>query len=131
MKSKNTLHIVQTILVVLLIVFAILFYRLVKEYDHLRRVEVANSYRELIANIKKNRSLTSGDVSVIQQWMTFDYVNRVFNLPPEYLKNSLTIIDPKYPKVVISKYAKNQKFDVGIFMTTLQNAVGDYIKSHQ
>ena len=40
-----------------------------------------------------HRVLTINDVNRIQNWMTFDYINKVFKLPSDYLKNNLNISD--------------------------------------
>ncbi len=61
-----------------------------------------------------NKASTSGpghgalNVSpeVLRPWMTFEYVNRVFGLPPEVLKDALHIADPKYPKLTIASFAR-------------------------
>ena len=38
-----------------------------------------------------HRVLTVNDVSRIQNWMTFDYITKIFKLPPTYLQQNLQI----------------------------------------
>ena len=45
-------------------------------------------------------------VDNIESWMTFGFLNRSFNLPPEYLKNALGITDSKYPTITLNRWAK-------------------------
>jgi hypothetical protein len=47
----------------------------------------------------------------IADWMTFDYLNRVFGLPGDYLKTSLNITDKKYPELAIKSWATQTKQD--------------------
>lgn len=46
------------------------------------------------------------DPERIETWMTFKYVNVVFNLDDTVLKDALDIEDKKYPNVPIGKYSK-------------------------
>ncbi len=38
--------------------------------------------------------------------MTFDYVNHLFTLPPQYLETTLGITDGRYPRLTIEEYAE-------------------------
>ena len=62
----------------------------------------------------------------IREWMTFQYINRFFNLPPEYLKSSLDITDRKYPNITISKWAKNSKQDSAALIEEIKTLINDY-----
>lgn len=62
----------------------------------------------------------------IQSWMTFDYINRIFKLPPEYLKTQLTITDRKYPNIEIKNYAKSQNEDVNTIIENLKQSIKNY-----
>ncbi len=44
---------------------------------------------------------------LLQSWMTFEYLNRSFNLPTDYLKNELHISDSKYPHSTIASTANS------------------------
>lgn len=65
-------------------------------------------------------------VSDIQPWMTFDYVNVVFKLPPAYLKQSLNITDPHYPNLQISRYARRNNLDPQQLIGQIQNSILNY-----
>ncbi len=43
----------------------------------------------------------------VQPWMTFDYVNNVFGLPPPYLKDAFDIRDADYPNISIAHHARS------------------------
>lgn len=55
---------------------------------------------------KPGERTSSPDPDKIESWMTFKYVNVVFALSDDVLKDSLKIEDKKYPNVPIGKYAK-------------------------
>ena len=63
----------------------------------------------------------------IQDWMTFRYVNYVFNLPSDYLKIKLNIVNSGYPNITLNKYAGSQKLNLAIFTESVRQAVGEYI----
>ena len=43
------------------------------------------------------------NVDMIRDWMTFSYVNKVYNLPFDYLKTELSITNKKYPNMIIDE----------------------------
>ena len=66
----------------------------------------------------------------IQGWMTFSYVNYIFNLPPNYLSESLVINDPHYPNVEIRQYAKTNVLDETNLLYNIQQSVTKYINGN-
>ncbi len=79
-----------------------------------------------ISSLRKNGPLPVSDASYIQDWMTFDYINSIFALPSDYLKNSLAIQDPQYPHTSIVRYARETKLDEGHFTQAVITSVGSY-----
>ena len=63
------------------------------------------------------------DVSLIQSWMTFDYINHVFALPPAYLKNSLNINDSRYPRMTIREAAEDDHISAPEMLTQTEDSV--------
>jgi hypothetical protein len=62
----------------------------------------------------------------IQGWMTFSYVNYIFNLPPNYLLETLNIQDTHYPNMGINKYIKVKGLDPIVFLTNLRESVAQF-----
>src|ERR1035437_6268606 len=60
------------------------------------------SVRSSVYNETKDQKLAQ-----LASWMTFDYINVVFGIPPDYLKTNLNITDPGYPNIRIDRYAKH------------------------
>ena len=67
------------------------------------------------------------DPNAIAVWMTFDYLNTVFKLPPSYLKTALNITDPRYPRLTIRRFAGDQKTNAVIALTAVKAAVQAFL----
>lgn len=65
----------------------------------------------------------SVEPATIGDWMTFDYLNAVFKLPPEYLQTALGIQDSRYPNISLRQYAQNHAIDEDIFLGQVQKAL--------
>lgn len=65
-------------------------------------------------------------VSDIAPWMTFNYINVVFNLPTDYLKNIFGINDPRYPNIRIDRYAKESHIDRTLLLNTIKKYITTY-----
>lgn len=61
--------------------------------------------------------------------MTFDYINRVFDLPDAYLKESLHITSKKYPLVTLGRYAKETGSDSSTIVQKVKNAVEEHLSA--
>src|SRR3989344_3277422 len=56
----------------------------------------------------------------IQGWMTFEYLNVVFKLPPEYLREALSIETAKYPRITLRRYAEQSRIDPPALLRSVQ-----------
>jgi len=75
------------------------------------------------------RPVGVADIAYISPWMTFDYITKIFKLPPTYLQQNLQINDPKYPLITLSQYAKKTNTNTGLLITNTQNVVKKYLAS--
>ncbi len=66
--------------------------------------------------------------AAIQNWMTFSYINRAFNLPPDYLSVTLMIQDARYPNLGVGTYAKTKNLNEADFLQQVQGAVTGYLQ---
>jgi hypothetical protein len=66
------------------------------------------------------RQATEADIERLQPWMTFAFVNKIFNLPPEFLKESLYITNEKYPNLTIDAAAKEQRIESAPYLLSLK-----------
>ena len=62
----------------------------------------------------------------IQGWMTFNYINYVFNLPSQYLLLDLNISNPKYLNLSLDDYSKDAKIKDTTFIQSVKDAVSAY-----
>lgn len=105
-----------------LIVFLILNYR------SIRRSAIVSARESWITVFIHNHGpLAATDVGYVRSWMTFDYINKLFNLPPDYLKMQLMISDSRYPQLTVSKYAGSNHLNLTTFLGKLENALRSYL----
>ncbi|MCL4405366.1 MAG: hypothetical protein M1361_02360 [Patescibacteria group bacterium] len=108
-------------LVVLVVFFAIAIV-------HLKRLEFIDQQRVEVSDfLRSHGSLTADDVSLITSWMTFDYINRLFKLPEDYLKTSLSVSDSRYPQMSVYAYAKASHTSTATSVAEVSSAVRDYL----
>ena len=62
----------------------------------------------------------------IQPWMTFRYVNTLYDLPPAYLEYRLGIIDHRYPDIEIRRHARTKEVDPSILIEDIMQAINMY-----
>lgn len=72
----------------------------------------------------RHRDLASPDE--IEPWMTFQYVNFIFSLSDEYLKERLGIEDGRYPKVQIGGYARRTGLPLEPYLALVKQAIAAY-----
>jgi len=122
--SKLHLHPVRTILIVLLL--GLCAYQI-----WALGIDLRDTYRTSDEYIRYNQGdmmrgsdpLTASD---LQSWMTFSYINFVFKLPPNYLRSSLNIQDPRYPNIQIRRYVRLYKLSLSTFLASIEHAVTVY-----
>ena len=102
-KLKHKKWLQPAILVLLIVIFSTALYFVVENF------EIMKLQGEMHISLRRRGIKQAPDVSQIRGWMTFRYINLVFNLQPDYLKNSLDITDKRYPNVSINSLAKTQK----------------------
>ena len=66
------------------------------------------------------------NINNIKIWMTFNYLNIIFRLDPNYLKNTFNISDPKYPNIRIDQYSRHQSINPFLFLYNIQKAITNY-----
>lgn len=118
---------IKIVLVLLGLVLVVLFVLLVRQYLALRRENLINQ-RELSLStfVQKHGPLDASEVGVIHSRMTFDYINRIFGLPKDYLATQLNISDPRYPDITLSEYSSANMVDSAQTVRNVQSAVAHY-----
>jgi hypothetical protein len=130
-ENSNNNHIGRYLgyaMIVLAVVFVALIVFLVLDYRHIRRTAMVSARESwLMAVVHNHGPLTATGVGYVRPWMTFDYINKLFALPPDYLKARLVISDTRYPQLTISKYASGDHLDLAAFLGKLDDAIRSYV----
>lgn len=62
--------------------------------------------------------------------MTFSYINFIFDIREDYLKNELSITDNHYPNLPIGRYIKSKNLDKAAFIKEVKGKVSEYVSLH-
>jgi hypothetical protein len=114
------------VLVVLALILIWLFILLFQQYNSLRRERILNERAIWMAFASRHTPLPPTEATVIQPWMTFDYINRLFALPRDYLQIALKIKNPHYPQIPLYHYAATQHINSLLFTDEVRNLVQNY-----
>jgi hypothetical protein len=115
-------------LIIILVILALLIYSFGNNFRRLYTNGVFGSPESTHRfHLLGRRPATASDVYLISPWMTFNYINKAFNLPPIYLQNALSITDSAYPNVTISKVAASERMLANTFTDTVKTAVSAYL----
>jgi len=121
--SKKAHHILKVALGVALAAIVILSILLIRQYQHVRRMGYVGRYQSLFSSLHGSGPLTAAYASSTEAWMTFDYINRAFAMPPQYLKTTLEITDSRYPRLTIAKYAQSVGLSQAVATQKVQDAI--------
>jgi hypothetical protein len=128
MTPNNERHFIDWLIAALGVLLAILLFFLVRQYQILRRESIISARESWLMNALKNHPhLMANDTGAIRSWMTFDYLNKLFNLPPDYLKTQLSVTNPAYPRLTIGTFAKDVGQPASSTLTKIQNDVRQYL----
>jgi hypothetical protein len=116
-RAERYIRYTLIILGAFLVVFLVF---LIAQYQVLRREQIA---------ARHHGPLPVADANFIRPWMTFDYVNKLFMLPPDYLQMQLHITDRRYPRITLSSYASSNHLVQSVFVAEVEYAVGKYSTS--
>ena len=105
----------------LVILLGILLFLLSSFVGDVRRLHRNSFYR------LQHRPATLSDVGLVAPWMTFNYLNKSFDIPSDYFKTELSISDAKYPNLTLSKAAQEQGMVAGSYLETVKTEISSYL----
>ena len=114
---------------ILLIVFCALLARNIQMAKQSGIFAQQASISELLLKNKQANWTSVSDIQYIDAWMTFAYVNFIFDIPESYLKDWLRIDDKNYPNLIIRRYAKSRKLDKAGLVNEIKKLVREYMDS--
>jgi len=112
------------ILIILCFTSLIWFINSVIKLHKSGELKINNNIKKYYANPQNTMSVNN-----IMTWMTFDYINVIFKLGPNYLKNALMIDDNRYPNIRIDRYAKHHSINNQVFLRVIQQLITNYISN--
>ncbi len=124
---KRYLYIVYASIAILVAILVYLAFLLAMQYRYLAREQLVHGKHVQIANFRKQHVLTIKDLSLIESWMTFDYITVAFKVPATVLKESLNIDDSRFPRITIFRYARSHGLNESEFTLRVMEAVGKYL----
>ena len=126
--KKISLPILIGILVVLSLFMVHRIVRDIRAFRHLPPSQTRHfhSVKDLYSARHMLRPET--DAALIKSWMTFDFINRAYHLPPSYLKTKLNITDPSYPRLTVTKIADEHPGETLLsLLDTIRELVRTYL----
>ena len=119
---------VRYTLIILTAVFIALLIFFVVQYQALWRAQIIDMHELRTSQmLQRHAPLPVSDAGSIRAWMTFDYINKLFALPTDYLKMQLQVTDTRYPRLTIGEWAENTHGDQAILLGEVENAVRVYM----
>ncbi len=100
-KEKKLLGIIIVLMTITLIIMCAV---LVTGVRRVGQGTFPSSLTSFLSARRERGPLPLSDAGLIRSWMTFDYINKLFNLSPTYLKTTFSISDSRYPNLSLSEY---------------------------
>jgi hypothetical protein len=127
-EEGKTAVVIKAIIVCLAVILVILLAFLVWQSISLHRQHILTARELWIMNLFQHHGPpTAADVDIVRPWMTFNYVNTLFRVPPDYLQMQLQITDATYPKITIGGYAKKNGLDTNMFLQNVELTLKQYL----
>lgn len=123
---KNKFKFLNILICLSILAIFILYFFIIKDFKKVKNIDSENKIH-FNKKISKNKIPININNWNIEPWMTFDYVNKIFNLPTEYLKDNLNIENSRYPKISIRSYIKNKNIDENLYMSEIKNTINNFI----
>ncbi len=122
---QSTPRLVAMLAILVAIGAMVWFLGVVSSYER----SIISRTRSEIAALHSHGPLTAHDVGLIRAWMTFDYLNDIFALPPQYLQQTLSITDSQYPRLSIAHAARDENLTNADMASRVRVAVEQYFAS--
>ncbi len=117
-------------IIILIILFSIFLIHNIQSAHRSWVFTNRTSVSEYLLKNKQASKTSLSDIEYIDTWMTFQYVNFIFKMPDDYLKNGLNIKNNNYPNLPIGRYIKNEKLDKTVVINRIKVLVREYIHLH-
>ena len=125
MIEKKEKKILGAVIVLMIIALLVLCAVLVRDARSVGRAGPSSSLAGFLSarRARGPLAINATNANLIRPWMTFDYINRLFDLPKNYLKTSLNVSDGRYPNVSISEYRESTGTSSVSFLDAVRSAI--------
>jgi hypothetical protein len=90
-----------------------------------------NTFQAVRSFQQQNSAVKAGDVSTIHPWMTIHVVSHIYNVPEDYLYNSLDVGSPDLLRhATLYQIATRKRQSVDQLIHSIQHAILTYRKAH-
>jgi len=128
-KKHLALKIALCVAIVALLVMLVLFFQ---QYQHIQRLDYVSHQRQsFLQSLRGGGPLTGAEAGSVQIWMTFEYIDRAFSLPPTYLQTDLDITDIRFPRMTVAEYEKDAGLSDADALSKVQAAISAYFVTKQ
>ncbi len=73
--------------------------------------------------LRRHGPLSASDAGMVEPWMTFDYINHIFALPPSCLRDALSVTESGYPRISLMRFAKSRGISSAVAAEEVRDAV--------
>ena len=119
---KKTLKKIITIALAVLCLISLIFF-IVTVHRLFKSNELAIDYHLKDRPIRMSQNLATSSIKI---WMTFDYLNVIFQLPKNYLQDVLDIDDSRYPNTRIDHYIRRHNLNPHEFIEKIEKSITNY-----
>lgn len=133
LRSETTKLFLKRLMLALTLALVMSFLLLIKNIQSVSHDGILHK-RQAISHLLLRPGPTANaaiDISYIEDWMTFQYLNTVFKLPDNYLREQLQITSSRYPKLSIARYASSRQIKRAAALSQVKQLVSDYLLSQQ
>jgi hypothetical protein len=124
--TRNESRFLKAALITALVLLILLALLLIAQYRGLERENLMPQHHSILSSLRQSGTLGPQDADRIESWMTFDYIDHIFSLPPTYLQTALSIQDPRFPRLTIEEYSEDAHLNLSETLGAVQAAVRSY-----
>ena len=125
--QKERTRISAALILILVAVIAVAAYFLALDLRGFQASESTNARPHRLRDILNREPPGKPTVDSISNWMTFEYLDRIFGMPPAYLRDTLDIADVHYPRLSIRRYALDARISDAAAVERVKTAVRGFL----
>lgn len=134
-KERRSKWSLGTLLFILVALFVFICFVFIREYlllQHGGVIRVHQSRNNITQYpVASTSPIKISNVEMIENWMTFEYINASFQLPPDVLLDGLHITDSHYPRMSIRRAARDRGISRDLYLLEVKAVIREYLLSNK